>query len=273
MKQRPIGLYDSGAGGLTVLRALQRLLPRESYVYVADTAHFPYGERTSQEILSFNSEIIGALGSAYDVKAIVVACNTSSALALPQLQSQVDIPLFGMIEAGAQATVGCDRLGLIATTGTIRSGAYPAAIRYYNPGCTVWELACPGLVTLAEEVNLDFDAVVRAVRRALLPLLRHDLEAMLLGCTHYPLLETALREAVGGDLDLIDPSRFVAAQVYRYLRSANLLNPGGAPNYCHFVTTGPSGHLEILVDRYLSGAARPSFRSGRLTDAAAFSVA
>lgn len=273
MNQRPIGLYDSGAGGLSVLRALHRLLPHESFVYVADTARFPYGEKTSSQILAFNREIIRFLRHAYDVKAIVAACNTSSALALPQLQPQMDLPLFGMIEAGAQATIGRRCLGLIATRGTIRSGAYRAAIAHHNRGCTVRELACPQLVTLAEAVDADFEGAVRVTRRALAPLLRQDMEAILLGCTHYPLLEGPIRRVIGPEVALIDPAHHLALQVSRTLRNQGMLNPGARPGYCHFIATGPAHHLEILVDRYLRGLATPSFGSGRLPAVAGVSVA
>ena len=180
-----------------------------------------------------------------------------------------------MIEAGAEATAGRRRLGVIATRGTIGSGAYPAAVARHNPGCAVFDLACPRLVALAEDVHADREAVLRAVRRELAPLLGRQLDALLLGCTHYPLLEAPLRQVLGPRVDLIDPARNVAVHVLRNLRARDLLNPGGAPQYCHFITTGPARGLETLVQRYLGHAPSPTFafERGPLTTLAASSVA
>jgi glutamate racemase len=241
--QRPIGVFDSGVGGLTVLREIVRRLPDESTVYLGDNGRAPYGVRTDEEVRRFSVESLDALAD-HDVKAIVVACNTSTAVALPDLRRRYDLPILGVIRPGASAAALATRsrrVGVIATPATVRSHAYFFAIKEENPAVEVYEHATPALVPLVEAGELSSDAARAAVVAALAPLLgERDLhgdfifplpasariDTLLLGCTHYPLLRPLLQEAAGERVAIVDSASATASALAELLSVNGLEAPG-----------------------------------------------
>ena len=291
---RPIGVFDSGVGGLTVLREIVRRSPRESLVYFGDNARAPYGTRPDAEVRSFSIECLDRL-VAHDVKALVVACNTSAAVALGEYRRRYDVPVLGVIRPGAQAAALATRtrrVGVIATPATIRSHAYFDAIKEENPAVEVYEHATPTLVPLVESGLLDGDAVFAAVTDALGPLLgRRDgrgdfihplpasakIDTLLLGCTHYPLLRRAIQTATGEGVAIVDSATATAGALSELLSVNGLEAPGTTRGTAadagraghdaqterateptrRLLTTGDLGAFQVLVDR-LFGAAFPS---------------
>lgn len=222
---RPIGLFDSGVGGLTVLREVVRRLPAESTIYLGDNARAPYGPRSDEEVRRFSAECLDEL-VARDVKAIVVACNTSSAIALNELRLRYLVPIMGVVRPGATAAALATRtrrVGVIATQATVRSRAYFQAIKDEDPFIEVAELATPELVPLVEAGQLDGPLVEDVVGRSIAPL-RESVPApdtLLLGCTHYPLLAPIIQRLMGPDVAVIDSARSAASAL------ANLLEVHG----------------------------------------------
>lgn len=190
----PIGVFDSGLGGLTVVRAVREALPAERLVYLGDTARVPYGTRSAHTVIRY-ARTCGRHLQAQGIKALVVACNTVSAVALPMLRVELDVPVLGVVEPGAEAAVAATRsgrVGVIATRGTIQSGAYVRAVAARSSRVEVFGEAAPLLVPLAEEGWLDGPVVEEVVASYLEPLAQHDVDALVLGCTHYPLLRNAI---------------------------------------------------------------------------------
>lgn len=221
----PIGIFDSGVGGLTVYRALHERLPGERFVYLGDTARVPYGTKSLATVERYAVENARFL-EAHGIKLLVVACNTASALALPAVRQSVSVPVVGMIEPGARAVVDAaagKKIGVIATESTVRSGAYRRAITRLAPNAEIVERACPLFVALAEEGWADSD-VARAVAKEYLDGLREGdgVAALVLGCTHYPILRGVIEETVGGLVRLIDSGEAAAGSVETLLRSENL---------------------------------------------------
>ncbi len=241
--RRPIGVFDSGVGGLTVLREILRRLPAESTVYLGDNARAPYGTRSDDEVRRFSKEALDRLVRG-DVKALVVACNTSTAVALGEYRRRYDTPVLGVIRPGAQAAALATRtrrVGVIATPATIRSHAYFDAIKEENPAVEVYEHATPALVPLVEGGGLTGPAPVEAVTDALAPLLgRRDengefihplppsarIDTLLLGCTHYPLLRPILQAAVGETVAIVDSATATAGALAELLSVNGLEAPG-----------------------------------------------
>ncbi|HEY6058122.1 MAG TPA: glutamate racemase [Candidatus Limnocylindrales bacterium] len=240
---RPIGIFDSGVGGLTVLREIIRRLPHESTVYLGDNARAPYGTRTDDEVLAFSAESVDAL-ALRDVKAIVVACNTSTAVALSALRRRVDLPILGVIRPGAASAALATRtrrVGVIATPATVRSHAYFSAIKEENPAVEVYEHATPALVPLVEAGRLAGADVEAIVRDALAPLLGERdaagdfifplpssarIDTLLLGCTHYPLLRPVLQAATGERVAIVDSATATASSLVELLSVNGLEAPG-----------------------------------------------
>jgi len=240
---RPIGVFDSGVGGLTVFREILRRTPQESLVYLGDNARAPYGTRPDAEVRRFSIECLDRLVE-QDVKALVVACNTSTAVALGEYRRRYDIPVLGVIRPGAQAAALATRtrrVGVIATPATIRSHAYFDAIKEENPAVEVYEHATPTLVPLVEAGILAGDAAIAAVAEALGPLLgRRDergefihplplsakVDTLLLGCTHYPLLRPILQSAVGDGVAIVDSATATAGALAELLSVNGLEAPG-----------------------------------------------
>jgi glutamate racemase len=240
---RPIGVFDSGVGGLTVLREIMRRLPFESTIYLGDNARAPYGTRTDDEVRLFSVQALDALARR-DVKALVVACNTSTAVALTDFRRRYDLPVLGVVRPGASAAALATRnrrVGVIATPATVRSRAYFNAIKDENPAVEVYEHATPSLVPLVEAGLLSGPEVEDAVRLAVAPLLGERNEAgdfifplppsakidtLLLGCTHYPLLAAILRGIVGDSIAIVDSATATASSLAELLSVNALEAPG-----------------------------------------------
>ena len=240
---RPIGVFDSGVGGLTVLREILRRLPHESTIYLGDNARAPYGTRSDDEVLAFSRQSLDEL-AARDVKAIVVACNTSTAVALAELRRRYDLPILGVIRPGAAAAALATRtrrVGMIATPATVRSHAYFLAIKDENPAVEVYEHATPALVPLVEAGSLSGPDVAGVVREALAPLLGErdangefifplptsaQVDTLLLGCTHYPLLRPVIQEIAGERVAVVDSATASASALVELISMNGLEAPG-----------------------------------------------
>ena len=205
MDPRPIGMFDSGFGGLTVARALIDLLPGEDLVYLGDTARYPYGPRPLDEVRGFAHQITERLIEHHDVKLVIVACNTASAAALGELQAEAPVPVVGVIEPGVRSLVSATRnghVGVIGTVGTIGSGAYQAAVAEAHPGVKLACAACPGFVEFVERGETGTDQVHVLAERLLAPLVEAEIDTLLLGCTHYPFLARTISDVMGREVVL-----------------------------------------------------------------------
>ncbi len=222
--ERPIGVFDSGIGGLTVVGALRRLLPNEQILYLGDTARVPYGGKSAATVERYSLEITSMLLEE-NCKAIVVACNTASALALAAVESVTAVPVIGVIRPGAEAAVATtrnNRIGVIGTRATIRSGAYERAIRALAADARVIAKACPLFVPLIEEGWLDNSVTDAVIEQYLSPLLREEIDTLVLGCTHYPLLRGAIERYLGKNITLVDSAENCARAVERELTADGL---------------------------------------------------
>jgi len=223
----PIGVFDSGIGGLTVVAALQNLLPSENIFYLGDTARVPYGGKSRRTIERYSIEI-GGLLLAERAKIIVVACNTASALAVPRMKEIFKVPVQGVVAPGAAAAVASTKnktVGVIGTRATIASGAYEHAITGIDPQVRVFSAACPLLVPLIEEGLFDDTVTDQMLSRYLAPLLAAGIDTLVLGCTHYPLLREAISRTVGAGVTLVDSADNCARAVKSLLESAHLSAP------------------------------------------------
>jgi glutamate racemase len=252
----PIGIFDSGMGGLTVMRALKAHLPGESFVYLGDTARLPYGTKSADTVTRYALQASRAL-MAHGIKLLVVACNTASAAALPALaQSLAPLPVVGVIEPGAQAAVQAvpdGPIAVIATEGTVRGGAYVRAIQALAPQMPVVQQACPLFVALAEEGLRDGPITELAAQRYLAPLLATmpRPRGLVLGCTHFPVLKAAIAKVAGPDVILIDSAETTAAAVEKILKEKSLLQTGGAEGSSLFLATDAPGRFAHLGEIFL----------------------
>jgi glutamate racemase len=221
---RPIGVFDSGIGGLTVVSALRRLLPNESIYYLGDTARVPYGGKSASTVQRYSLEIASLLLGEH-AKTLIVACNTASALALPVLRERVPVTVTGVIEPGAQAAASATRnghIGVIGTRATIKSGAYERALRELNRDLRVTARACPLLVPLIEEGWLQSDVTDKVVMQYLEPLLEDGIDTLVLGCTHYPLLRPTIGRLLGDAVTLVDSAENCATALRDLLQREGL---------------------------------------------------
>ena len=266
----PIGIFDSGVGGLTVYRALHEHLPNERFVYLGDTARVPYGTKSLATVERYAVENARFL-AAHGIKLLVVACNTASALALPAIRAALKVDVVGVIGPGARGAVATSdkmqagslrsqrSIGVIATESTVQSGAYTKAINKADANATVIERACPLFVPLAEEGWADND-VARAIAEAYLQDLRSNIGTLVLGCTHYPILRNVIQETVGDGVRLIDSGEATAAEVKSLLSEkdlARLTPPTGAleRHLCddldHFYVTDAAERFSRVAERFL----------------------
>lgn len=244
----PIGVFDSGIGGLTVARELMKQLPDESIIYFGDTARVPYGPKSPDTVLRYSREIAELLKS-QGVKAIVVACNTATAHALPALREELSIPVIGVIEPGARAAASATktkRVGVIGTTGTVKSAAYEKEIRRLVPDVFVFSQACPLFVPLIEEGWTDDDATRLIADRYLTPVAEAKTDTLVLGCTHYPLLKSVIGKVVGREVRLIDSAEETARETAQILREKNLgAQEKGKARYRFIASDAPDTFLQI----------------------------
>ena len=238
---QPIGVFDSGIGGLTVVSALRALLPNESIFYLGDTARVPYGGKSAATVQRYSLEIAELLLEE-KAKTVVVACNTASALALAQLEETLPVTVTGVILPGAQAAVAKTRsghVGVIGTRATIKSGAYEKALRALNPEVRVTARACPLLVPLIEEGWLESAITDEIIMQYLEPLLQDKIDTLVLGCTHYPLLRRAVERLLGGEVTLVDSAENCAQAVRTLLLRENLCATATESGKLHVALTDP----------------------------------
>ncbi|NMB24670.1 MAG: glutamate racemase [Firmicutes bacterium] len=242
-KERPIGVYDSGVGGLTVVRWLQQVLPMEQIIYFGDTARVPYGGRSSDEIVEFSRQIL-AFFLGKGVKFVIAACNTSSALALPLLVAEAPIPMMGVIYPGAKAAVTGvkgQRIGVIGTKATVESHAYGHALRDINPDIDVGEIACPELVPLVEAGEWEGERVDSLLVGYLSPLIKERIDTLILGCTHYPFLLPSIERILGPEVRVVDPGEATAQVAASRLRELGLLAKQRQGDDSFYVSGDPLG--------------------------------
>ena len=246
--KKPIGVFDSGIGGLTVVHALLKRLPYENIVYFGDTARVPYGPKSPQVVRDYAKDDTEFLLSK-NVKMIVIACNTVSAVALDVVQKLANIPVVGAIVPGANAAVAASktkRIGIIGTVGTVSSNAYPNAIRQSDGKAQVFSRACPLFVPLVEEGWIDHKATAMIAKEYLFPLSVEKIDTLVLGCTHYPLLKNVISDALKGTVSLIDSGEAAAVEVERVLEENDMKNPSKEkPNLQFFVSDIPAKFSEI----------------------------
>ncbi|GIU85282.1 MAG: glutamate racemase [Acidimicrobiales bacterium] len=236
--RRPIGVFDSGFGGLTVARALRDLLPGEDFLYLADSARYPYGPRPTEEVVAFAQQIAKFLVAEGDVKLLVVACNTATAWALDRVRATVDVPVVGVVEPGVRALARATRsgrVGVIGTVGTVASGAYQRAVARLAPHLDLVCAACPGFVEFVERGETDGDQVRVLAERLLRPVREARVDALALGCTHYPFLARVISDAVGRDVVLVSSADETAFEVRSMLEQRREVAPadrsGGTVRY------------------------------------------
>lgn len=252
--EQAIGVFDSGLGGISVVRAIINLLPHEHLIYFGDTARVPYGSKSEETVIRFSHQISSFLREK-QVKMIVVACNTASAVALESLQKNFNIPIVGVIEPGSEAAVKVSqhkRIGVIGTASTIRSGAYRTAIHALDPHVEVIDQPCPLLVPLVEE-DWPHDGVVRQVLESYLSIFQEQKpDALILGCTHYPYLKSIIQDVMGPSVRLVDSGEEIATRVQHMLEEMNLLNPeNGDPGKHKFYVSDFPQKFEEIASRFL----------------------
>jgi glutamate racemase len=252
--QSPIGAFDSGVGGLTVVKAMRELLPSEDIFYLGDTARVPYGNKSPETIIRYSREIMAYL-RANEVKAVVVACNTASAHALTILQKEADIPVIGVICPGVEAALAASRnqrIGIIGTQGTIKSEAYQSQIRRLQPDVTITAIATPLLVSLVEEDWLSHPATHLILEEYLAPMKAAKVDTVVLACTHYPLLKPIAQRVLGPDVVLVDSAQNAATVLARELASHGLNRPARAESgHITICTTDLPAHFKELAERFL----------------------
>jgi glutamate racemase len=251
---RPIGVFDSGVGGLTVLRELRRQLPNESTIYLGDEARMPYGPREPAEVVGFTREAMRWFAKA-DCKLVVIACNTATSVALEAVRDEFPVPTIGVIRPGAAAALTATArraVGVLATVLTVRSGAYVRALRDLDPLVDVAQQACPKLVPLVEEGKAESPEALAAVREYVEPLLteggvvRPVVDTLLLGCTHYPLLRDAIEKVAGRDVRVVDSATTTALAVREVLASHRLTREGSRAEHALFCT-GPVDRFRAIA--------------------------
>ena len=263
---RPIGMFDSGFGGLTVARALIDMMPNENLVYVGDTGRYPYGNKSASDVRNFALEIANSLVNDFDVKMIVVACNTAASVALLELQSSLSVPVIGVVEPGARALVRATEnncVAVIGTVGTIASGAYEKAVagasNEINRKVSLTATACPGFVEFVERDETSGKAVTELAEKLLAPIRDAGVDALLLGCTHYPYLSAVIGQVMGSDVKLINSADATASVVREALAQNKIARSvqSGVPDSPRFFgshefySSGDIRHFAELGRRFL----------------------
>ncbi len=255
----PLGMFDSGLGGLTVMTEVQKLLPQEDIIYLGDTARVPYGSRTPAEIIKFNQEIIAFMRSE-GCKLVIMACGTSSAIAYPVLKNVAKVPLQGIITPAVQAALRVTRnkrIGLIATVGTVQNGAFQQALKEGDKSVQVYANACPLFVPLVEGGFIEAEETKFVAKEYLKPLMAKKIDTLIMGCTHYPHLAKVIQEIVGPGVMLINPGVATAQFVKETLTRLKMTSQGGRPaRYNYYVTGSPMNFQDVgsrLLAKPISG--------------------
>lgn len=239
-KTCPIGIFDSGVGGLTVVKSLLEQLPAESFIYFGDTANVPYGSKSKEQLFNYAHKIISFLMK-QGVKAIIVACGTHSSVTLPEVRRQYSLPLLGVVKAGSRSAVKSSKngkIGIAATQATVNSLAYTREIKKMYPDFEVCEIACPRFVPLVESGRLNGEEVRKAVREYIGPLLERGIDTLVLGCTHYPFLVPAIKEFAGKDIIIVDPSCETIAEIHEVLSQTGMINDDSSRTFHRFYVSG-----------------------------------
>lgn len=246
MKTSPIGVFDSGIGGLTVAKEIIKLLPNESIIYLGDTARVPYGTRSPEVVTKFALELVNFLLER-NIKCLVVACNTISAVCLDKIKKVSPVPVLGVIQPAVKKAVQLSkgRIGIIGTAGTIRSRSYEKEIKKLKKNVRVYSSVCPLFVPLAEEGLSQSDATKLIARQYLDRLIKKDIDTLILGCTHYPILEKVIKEVMGDKVVLIDSAKPTAEDLKKILQDKHLLNNHTTPFYEFYVTDAPERILKV----------------------------
>lgn len=237
---QPIGFLDSGVGGLTVVKEMQKQLPKESFIYIGDNARCPYGPRSSEEIARFTMQLVGFLLKK-NIKLLVIACNTATAVCFEHLQAELDIPVVGMIDPGARGAMRMTTkqgVGIIGTEATIVSKQYQNALTQKNPQLRIHSLACPSFVNLVESGEIKSAVAKKTVAKTLLPLKSRQLDTLILGCTHFPLLSDLIQKYMGEEVALVNPGQEAIGEVSFYLDRLKLNDTGSKKPSAQFYTTG-----------------------------------
>lgn len=252
----PIGIFDSGVGGLSIFREIRHLLPGENLIYVADQEHVPYGDRTLEEVQSFAEGITNFL-LMMDAKLIVIACNAASAAALQYLRKKFTSVAFVGMEPAVKPAVQqskTQRVGVLATRATFQGALYASVIERFAQGVKVYENTCPGLVRQIEKGDLDSAATWRILKKAIQPMLKEGIDTIVLGCTHYPFVIPLIEEIAGPQIKVIDPSPAIARQTQRLLDERFLLNPINDHGAISFFTSSLPSVLQKLLPRLIGSA-------------------
>ena len=252
MKNNPIGIFDSGVGGLTVVNKLFHVLPKENIVYFGDTARVPYGNKSKETVTRFSKEIVKFLLK-FKVKLIVVACNTASSLSLEALKRSFSVPIIGVIKPGAEKALALSktkRIGVIGTEATISSSAYAKKIKEIERSAFVAGMACPLFVPLVENGWLNDEITLKIIKVYLAPILEKRIDALILGCTHYPLLKNAIQKITGKKIKLVDSSMAVAEYIKRFLEEKSMLADSARP-CARFFASDNTGNFTKLAGIFL----------------------
>jgi glutamate racemase len=253
--QSPIGIFDSGIGGLTVFASVRRRLPHESLLYLGDTARVPYGTKSAETVIRYARECSDFL-ALRGVKAVVVACNTASAYALPDLAAHLKVPVLGVVEPGCVAALEASQggvIGVIGTSGTIGSNAYGSMLKNLNPAVRVVSRACPLFVPLVEEGWIDNDVARAAAQRYLSGMKSEGIDTLILGCTHYPLLKGVIAEKMDDDVALVDSADATAAALEKLLQARNMAAKLSSSPVHHLYVTDLPARFEAIAHRFLEG--------------------
>jgi len=254
---RPIGFLDSGVGGLTVVKEAMRQLPNESIIYIGDNARCPYGPRSVEEISKFTNQMVDFLLTK-DIKLLVIACNTATAVCLDEIKARVEIPVIGVIQPGARAAnkyTENGKIGVLGTEGTIKSGMYVKTLRQKNKTLQITSLACPPFVPLVENQQYNTPLAKKVVAEALVPLKNKGLDTVVLGCTHYPLLRDLIQKTLGNTVTLIDSGQETISDVSILLDYNDIakLSDDDSPTRRNYYTTGSPELFKEIADDWLEG--------------------
>ncbi len=253
MDKRPIGIFDSGLGGLTAVKEFNRILPGEDVIYFGDTGRVPYGTRSKETVLKYVRQDIRFLMS-HDIKGIIIACGTASSVALPAVEKEFHLPIIGVVEPAAAAAVKATRngrIGVIGTNGTIQSGSYEEKLHRLNPAVQVFTMACPMFVPLVEHGYLSGEATYLIARDYLLPLKEQGIDTLILGCTHYPLLYRVISDIMGAEVALIDAGRVTADAVKQQMEEKQMLNGAQRAGKNSYYVTDTVAQFEALGSLFL----------------------
>lgn len=250
----PIGVIDSGVGGLTVVKEMLHRLPEEQIIYIGDEANCPYGPRPAEEVKQFTMAMATAL-SKMGIKMLVIACNTATAVALEEVRAHFSFPIIGVIEPGARAAVQASstkQIAVLGTIGTIQSGAYVNAIQNLESQSTIHSLACPQFVPIVESGNYRTEEAYSIVKTTLQPLMNKSFDAVILGCTHYPLLQAPIAAHLSSTVEIISSAVETVRDVEKILQQYNIANSDRSSKEPIFYSTGQTNHFKMIVQDWLA---------------------